>query len=131
MVRARSAEQHVRLVGLVDGVTRDWLEVADVMSEGRVEDGPLGRTYFGSTSVLLRASERGEIDAATLVCLVESDPHIRTRVIRLARREAAIRAPSAFGTMSVDLAFRASNDGVVITVDVAATIATSGRALGK
>jgi hypothetical protein len=124
--------KHIRLVSLTEGVTRDWLDVADVVSEGRVEsDG-----YFGSTSVLLvpargESGERGvpdDIAPEMLLRLVECDPHIRTRVIRLARREATSRASCALGTMSVDLSFSHSSRGVAITVDVTASLATEDLA---
>jgi len=124
-------ERHIRLICLTDGITRDWLDVADVMSEGRVDVSATGRSYFGSTSVLVAPIPGFDVDAATFLRVVETDPHIRVRVIRLARREAECRAPALLGTMSVDLSFASSLGGVSITVDVAATIAKGERALGE
>ena len=125
------SERHVRLVRVTDSVTRDWLDVADVISEGRVDVTASGQSYFGSTSVLIAPLPGVDVDRETLLHVVECDPHIRTRVIRLARREAESRARGGLGTMSVDLSFASSLRGVAITVDVAAAIAKGGRALGE
>jgi hypothetical protein len=93
------------------------------VSEGQVDGAGSRRSYFGSTSVLLVAARAEDLPTEILLRLVESDPHIRTRVIRLARREATVRAGCPLGTMSVDLSFSHSSRGVAIVVDVTATLA--------
>jgi hypothetical protein len=119
-------EKRLCLVRLSDPITREWLDLADVVSEGRVEaDGAVSR-YFGSTSIMLLGTERGP-SIGELARLVECDPHLRVRVVRLARREAIVRAMHPLGTISIELSFAKNDRGVAITVDVSADVAHERR----
>lgn len=119
-------EKRLCLVRLSDPLTREWLEFADVISEGRVEaDGPVSR-YFGSTSIVLVGGDGGP-SIEDLARLVGGDPHLRVRVVRLARREAIVRAMHPLGTISLELSFAKNDRGVAITVDVSADVARERR----
>lgn len=121
--------KQVHLVRLVEALTRDWLDSADVISEGRVEQEAAGARYFGTTSIVIPAERAGDLTPEALFDLVEGDPHLRVRVVRLARREAVVRAMRPLSTLAIDLGFARTKAGVVITVDVSGAIVASKRAL--
>jgi hypothetical protein len=120
--------KHVHLVRLVDSVTRDWLDSADVVSEGRVELEGNAERYFGTTSILIGADQGAGLTPAALYDLVEGDPHLRLRVVRLARREAVVRAIRPLGTIAIELTFAPTRDGVAIGIDVSAIVVAPKRA---
>jgi hypothetical protein len=109
---------------LPGGRWRDIVDAADVVSEGRTEIEGHRRVYYGSTSVLLlRRSAGGELpdeDLARLVALVRADPHVRLRVLRIARREAAARAGEPLGTVRAEIDVSACTRGVALLVEVVA-----------
>jgi hypothetical protein len=98
---------------------RELFAKADVVSEGRVRDEPDGRVWYGSTSLILTTSEEA---AAMLVLLAARDVHFRVRALRMAHREASLRAPSRLGRLTgeIRVAFRAG--AVRIDVDVQAPL---------
>jgi hypothetical protein len=105
---------------------RELFATADVVSEGNVRDEPGGRIWYGSTSLILAAPEEA---AATLAELAGRDVHFRLRALRMAHREASLRAPSRLGrlTSEIRVAFRAG--AVRIDVDVQAPLIEGGARL--
>jgi hypothetical protein len=105
---------------------RELFECADVMSEGATRDEPDGKTYYGSTSVLLPFASRGggvpDELAASVAELVASDPHARLRAVRIACLEAQIRSNARLGRVRAELCVRADAHGVRVDVDVEARV---------
>jgi hypothetical protein len=97
---------------------------ADVVSEGSVRDEPEGPVWYGSTSVILNAPEA---DAEVLVALAERDVHFRLRALRMAHREACLRAPSHLGRLTGEIRVEFAGGAVRIDVDVQAPL-IDGRA---
>jgi hypothetical protein len=91
-----------------------------------VRDEPGGRVWYGSTSLILAVPEEA---AATLAELAGRDVHFRLRALRMAHREASLRAPSRLGrlTSEIRVAFRAG--AVRIDVDVQAPLIEGGARL--
>ena len=116
----------VELCATQPGRWREIVDGADVVSEGlsRTEAGEL--VYYGTTSVLLPCRGAGgvlpDLDVATLAALLRHDPHVRLRALRIAHREAGVRAGSPVGTLRADLVIAATARGVVISVDVMAKV---------
>lgn len=97
--------------------TRDWIDEASVVSEGAVHE---GSRYYGSSYIRIEARD---VDAGALVKLVDVDPHLRLRMLRVAHREAVARAAGALGTMRASIAIRRSDRGVSVAIDVEADVA--------
>src|SRR5690348_6419220 len=67
------------LVAIAYGPMREWLEAADIVSEGAVEAGPPAK-YFGTTSILLTwatASEATRNATPLERSVLAIDPHLR------------------------------------------------------
>lgn len=96
--------------------TRDWLDEASVRSEGAVHD---GSRYYGSSYIRIEAHD---IDASVLVKLVDADPHLRLRVLRVAHREAATRAGGVLDTLRASIVIRPSDRGILVAIDVEADV---------
>lgn len=112
----------MELVATIDARVRDVLEAADVLSEGGVVEEPAGRVYHGTTSVKLSASRLG-VAPHLLAAIAELDPHLRTRTLRLARREAASRAGAGtVGTVRAEITVERRGDDVVVVVDLSTLI---------
>jgi hypothetical protein len=119
-----------RTVALYTMTAGRWSEIvegADVVSEGRTDPDGDRLVYYGSTSVLLlRRSAGGELpdlEVDRLAALVRADPHVRLRVLRIARREAAARAGGPLGTLHAEIDVGASARGVSLLVEVMARLA--------
>lgn len=116
----------MELVKSSDYRLRQLFERADVMSEGKVRDEPDGRTYYGSTSVLLPFTTHGggvpEERAQEVLRLLAADPHARTRAIRVACLEAQVRARSPIGRVRAELSMRRAQRGICIDVEVEARV---------
>ncbi len=119
----------VELCAAAPGRWGEIVERADIVSEGRARlEGDL-LVYYGSTSVLLlRRSAGGELpdaDLPAIAALLRADPHVRLRVLRLARREAEGRAPpgAPLGTLHAEIDVAASARGVALLVEVVARLA--------
>jgi hypothetical protein len=122
LVRTR----HVRLLSTLDGRWRDVLEAADIMSEGTVRQEGDRIVYYGSTSLLIRPRAAGgelpDDELEQVAALLRLDPHVRLRALRVAHREASVRAGSAIGGLSAELVITVSGQGVVVTIDVVARV---------
>ncbi|MGC4089742.1 MAG: hypothetical protein QM756_18025 [Polyangiaceae bacterium] len=124
----------MELVKSSDYRLRQLFERADVMSEGKVREEPDGRTYYGSTSVLLPFVSHGgavpEENALEMLRLLALDPHARTRAIRIACLEAQVRARSPIGRVRAELSLRRDRRGLCLDVEVEARVfEESGRSV--
>ncbi len=110
------------LVALTEGAVRDWLDRADVMSEGRTTHASDVSTYYGSTSIVLPLSESPlpRRDDSALIAALAACPHLRLRALRIARREAEARAGSALDTVRAELTTRHDARGLVVAIEVEA-----------
>ena len=106
------AERTVVLTRVEPGLALALVEGADVLSEGRDDDG----RYFGTSSVeIVAADERA---AAHL----SRDLHVRAAVLRIARREASSRSNGALGTLSCHVTVRLTGARLVFDVEVEAAL---------
>jgi hypothetical protein len=108
---------------------RELFERADVMSEGAVRDDRDGRCYFGTTSILLPYVSRGGLVpdelARAMTRLAGRDPHARVRAMRIAYREAHVRASVPLERMHTEVVVRPDSRGIRVDVEVEARIAHS------
>jgi hypothetical protein len=102
-----------------DARWRELFERADVMTEGGARDEPSGRVWYGSTSAILRAEGAAP---ALLAELAGRDPHVRLRAVRMAHREAQLRAPGLLGRFACEIRVSVDSRGVRIDVDVQAPL---------
>lgn len=106
----------ITLARLDANATRDWLDDASIVSEGGLHD---GERYYGSTYVTVRDAT---LAPSSLASLVDADPHLRLRILRVAHREASARAAAPLETMRAEISIRSTADGVEIAVDVEADV---------
>jgi hypothetical protein len=97
----------------------DLFERADIVSEGSVRDEAGGRVWYGTTSLILLA---GGPDAPLLAAIATRDVHVRLRAVRVARREACLRAPARLGRLACEIEVKPDARGVRIDVDVQAPL---------
>jgi hypothetical protein len=127
--------RHAHLVRAPDPRWRELFDDADVVSEGCLRDETSGRIWYGSTSLILRIGE-GEAEAETgagahlVVALAERDVHVRLRAVRMAHREACLRAPGRLGRFTCEMRVSRDAEGVRIDVDVQAPL-IEGRARSR
>jgi hypothetical protein len=116
----------VELWASTPGAMADFVRSADVVSEGAVTAENGASAYYGSTSLLFLPGPRTQaLSTGELCAHLAADPHVRLLALRIAVREAAHRAGPAMGQVSADIAFREDPRGVLVTVDLAAPIATT------
>jgi hypothetical protein len=108
---------------------RDLFEQADVVSEGSLREERTGRVWYGSTSLILRVgphagdgAEKLPADPSFLAALVSRDVHARLRAVRVAHREACLRAPGRLGRFTCEMRISPDPEGVRIDVDVQAPL---------
>ncbi len=104
-----------------------WLfERADVLSEGAAEQEGDAFVYRGTTSIILPVDDLvpGERDVSgrVLIPAASADPHLRLRAVRVARREAHVRAPGPLETVRMDVVVRFVPEGLRIDIDVDAEV---------
>ncbi len=127
------AHRTVPLVALREGWVANLLDEADVVSEGSVVQELDGPAYYGTTSVHCAvtaeaaASEASSaLGAGQLTAVLLADPHARLRLIRLAHREAAVRAGGPLGVLQAELSGEVLRRGgeltIAIVVDVSAAL---------
>lgn len=103
----------------VPGPMAAFVRRADVVSEGEVREENGARVYYGSTSLLFAPTpETGALSPAELCARLASDPHARLLALRIAVREATLRAGSDAGSAATEMDFREATKGVIIHVDV-------------
>jgi hypothetical protein len=118
-VRPLLLTQPAVVVRVSDAHWRDLFDRADVVSEGSAREEPSGRMWYGSTSLILPAPDQ---TAPMLVRLAVRDVHVRIRALRLARREACLRAPGRLGRLACEIHVAPDPRGVRIDVDVQAPL---------
>lgn len=129
----------LELRGVRDGWWARVLSRADIVSEGSIVREPAGEVYYGTTSLLCRlddgvlsAAPKPPASLAQLVALVMADGHARLRLLRLAHREAVVRAARPLGVLSAELTgrleLRVGGPLMVVEIDVSAAIAVARRA---
>jgi hypothetical protein len=121
------ARRTLHLAAVSAGRWQGLVEAADVVSEGRTVPEEERLVYYGSTSVLLLGRSAGgelpDADVPALAALIRADPHVRLRVLRVARREAEARAGGALATLRAEIDVRPSARGVALLVEVVARLA--------
>ncbi len=103
-----------------DRFWRELFDHADVISEGSVRQEKNGRTWFGSSSIILTLSTASPELRTFLIALARRDLHVRLRAIRLACREAYARAAHELRCVRCDLRIVSDERGIRIDVDVEA-----------
>lgn len=92
-----------------------WLfEQADIISEGAAEPEGAVYVYRGTTSIILPV---GDLHGTAAL-----DPHLRLRAVRIAHREAQVRAPGSLGPVHMDLLVRSTQHEVRIDVELDALV---------
>jgi len=101
---------------------RELFESADIISEGCARQESGGRIWYGSTSLILCLPAAEPLTPAMLAKLAGRDIHVRLRAVRMAHREASLRAPGRLGRFACEIQFSADARGVRIDVDVQAPL---------
>lgn len=115
------------LVSCLDGRWRAIFDAADAVSEGaaRVEGG--GSVWYGSTSLVLTLPAASEDERTFVAGVAASNPHVRLRAVRIARREAETRAPLPLGRAHCEVRTVPDQRGLRIDVEVQAPLIESRR----
>jgi hypothetical protein len=107
---------------LVRACSNRWTELfesADILSEGSARQEAHGRVWYGTTSLILTTEGA---DTALLAAIAARDVHVRLRALRVARREACLRAPGRLGRLGCEVQVKPDPRGVRIDVDVQAPL---------
>jgi hypothetical protein len=107
-----------------DGRFRAMFEAADVVNEGAVRGVGALAEWFGTTSLILPwpPSLQDPASQAFVAAVAERDPHVRLRAVRVARREASLRAPAPLSRVECEVRFATDGAGLRIDVDVQAPL---------
>jgi hypothetical protein len=113
-----------------DSRWREAFDAADAVSEGAARVEGAKSVWYGSTSLILPVEATSDAERAFLAAVAERDVHVRTRAIRAAVREAAVRvaaqtgqgAGSRLGRSQCEIRFSVDPGGVRIDVDVQAPL---------
>ncbi|WP_394820536.1 hypothetical protein [Pendulispora albinea] len=103
------------------------LASADVISEGAITVEESGSVWYGSTSFIVAVPFDTEEERQLFAEVAARDPHVRVRVLRIAKREASIRATAPLGRASCELRMAADERGLVIDVDIQAPLIEERR----
>jgi hypothetical protein len=130
LAKARSAPlvavRNLLVVRRSNARWRELFERADVMSEGSAREEAEGRIWYGSTSLILPVAEAEKGDGILFARMAERDVHLRLRALRMAHREAAVRAPCGLGRVVCEIRVIDDERGVRIDVDVQAPLIDEG-----
>ncbi len=115
------------LLAATEPAWRALFERADTVSEGSVRTEEAGRIWYGSTSLILalprsEAEADRETELRTAAEVARRDVHIRLRAVRVAHREASVRAPGRLGRLTCEIVVSVDGGGVRIDVDVQAPL---------
>jgi hypothetical protein len=129
----------LELVAVRSGWWSAMIERADVVSEGAVEEASgagEGAAYYGTTSLRCPVEEEmvGSLPAAEhpeqLARVIVGDAQARLRILRLAHREAVVRASAPLDVMQAEIDARVIREGegwiLSIEVDVSAPVVGDG-----
>lgn len=122
-----AGRRRIELVALAPPRTLEWIQNADVISEGAERDERGDRYYYGSSSLILSVTDLGAGDLAAMVRALAADPHVRLHALRVARAEATSRATGVVGTMRADISLHPTAGGLEIVIDVSARVARAAR----
>jgi hypothetical protein len=119
-----------------DSRWREAFDVADTVSEGAARAEGAHQVWYGSTSLILGIESSNPEERAFLAAVAERDVHVRTRAIRLAVREANVRAASEgagthLGRSQCEIRFAVDPRGVRIDVDVQAPLISGSAAASR
>jgi hypothetical protein len=121
----------LRWTPLVRGSDPEWrilFDAADAVSEGSVKGDAGSKVWYGSTSlILVLAEDTTPEHRALLVGVAAKDLHVRLRAVRLAQREAQLRAPSTLGRCACEIRVGSEARGVRIDVDIQAPLIEGSR----
>jgi hypothetical protein len=117
---------HSRILRLVASSDARWaqlFEKADVVSEGAPRGEGAQRSYFGSSDIVLfvRPLRRGDTMEG-LAGAMALDPHVRLRAVRMARREAQLRAQGPLDSLHAEITVSPCSRGVTVHVEVEARV---------
>jgi hypothetical protein len=113
-----------------DALWKALFEAADAVSEGGVVREGGGQVWYGSTSLILALpAETSASERAFIAAVAGRDLHVRLRAVRLALREAQLRAPTTLGRSNCEIRVGWEARGVRIDVDVQAPL-IEGSLLG-
>jgi hypothetical protein len=116
-------------VRTTDALWREAFDAADAISEGAARTEARGQVWYGSTSLILHLDAKTQEERAFLTEVAARDLHVRTRALRVAIREATVRAGVRLGRSQCEVRFAVDPGGVRIDVDVQAPfIERSGTA---
>jgi hypothetical protein len=102
---------------------RELFDTADAMSEGGARTEPGGDVWYGTTSLILPLPATApEDERAFLAAVAERDLHVRLRALRVAQREASMRAPAPLGVFHCEIHVQSDPRGVRIDVDLQAPL---------
>jgi hypothetical protein len=107
-------------VRTTDALWRDAFDAADAVSEGAARVESRGSVWYGSTSLILDLHAKTDEERAFLVAVAARDLHVRTRALRVAVREASVRAGGRLGRSQCEVRFAVDPGGVRIDVDLQA-----------
>ncbi len=111
------------MVRTTEGRWRELFEAADMVSEGAAKDERDGRTWYGSTSLILELPVETSLeDREQLLAIAQKDVHAHVHALRSAHREAQSRAPGQLGGVACELRFSDDPMGLRIDVDVQAPL---------
>jgi hypothetical protein len=125
---AVSRTPHVRTL---DARWREAFDAADTVSEGAARTEAKRRVWYGSTSLILLVETSSDEERAFLAAVAERDLHVRTRALRLAMREATVRAGAPLGRSQCEIRFAVDPRGVRIDVDVQAPLIEGSRGAAR
>jgi hypothetical protein len=115
-------------VRTLDARWREAFDAADAISEGAARTEGDRSTWYGSTSLILSIEAASDEERAFLAAVAERDLHVRTRALRVAVREATVRAgvelggKACLGKSQCEIRFAVDPEGVRIDVDVQAPL---------
>ena len=122
-LRAAVVVRVARLARGTDARWREMFDAADALSEGSVRDEPQGRVWYGSTSLILALADSDPPAVrAFFVAFAAHDLHVRLRALRIACREATLRAPGPLGSSICEMRVTSDSRGLRIDVDVQAPL---------
>jgi hypothetical protein len=118
---------------LFDCRLQELFDTADILSEGarkgNREASESENSYFGTTNILLTPYAPGfaqlGVDNSTLVRIFAWDPHVRLRALRIACREARVRAQGTIDQVRTEIVVSDGLPGIRIHVDLEARVVST------
>ena len=105
-----------------DHPLRELLARADSVSEGSARKEGSDTVWYGTTSLVLALPHLSPAELEGVRAVASRDVHLRTRALRMAHREASLRAPGNLGRLSCEIRFADAPGALRIDVDVQAPL---------